>query len=301
MALSYPIDQGPCCPACVCKESHSRGVWDSPEGRYELYECTRCRLHYSWPMRPGSAEYYAEYYGGCGFYEAREISRLQSLKKILKWDWRIREFHELGLPKGALLDVGCGLGEMVRAATLLGYKAFGVDMDEKAIAVAKRVGIPNVAVGKAEDCKEGSFQIITCLDVLEHLQDPVGVLGSFATCLAPDGKVVISLPVWDHGPFLYCRRRDNPPHHLTVWTETAIMALAERAGYVVLRMIRKPYGGDDFIVRCRFEWAWINRQIFPVKVLRRLLLLGFVAFATMLRVSLRCKGSSILALLGLQR
>jgi SAM-dependent methyltransferase len=244
-------------------------------------------------MRPGTAEFY----DSCPFYAAREEYRLLTLQKILKRDWRIREFFRMGLPKGRLLDVGCGHGEVVRAASLMGYEAFGVDMDEKAIAVARRIGIPNVSVGMAEDCKEGPFQIITCLDVLEHLQDPVGVLSNFAKSLAPRGKVAISLPAWDRGPFLYCAGTDNPPHHLTMWTETAVKAFADRAGYTVEQMKRKPYHGEDFMVRCRHEWAWINRDIFPVKVLRRLLLPGFIVFGAALRVLCQYKGFSILGLL----
>jgi 2-polyprenyl-3-methyl-5-hydroxy-6-metoxy-1,4-benzoquinol methylase len=248
-------------------------------------------------MRPGSPEFYAS----CRFYASREAYRLLSLDKILKRDWRIREFYKWDIPRGRLLDVGCGHGEFVRAAGLLGYQAFGVDMDEKAIAVARRIGIANVTVGRAEDCKEGPFQVITCFDVLEHLEDPVAVVRSFATSLAPNGRIVISLPAWDCGPFLLCPDADNPPHHLTLWTETAVKALADRTGLAVLKMTRMPYCGQNWIVRCRHECAWINRDVLPIKVLRRLLLAVFTPAAALFRVLFHWKGYSLLALLAPNR
>ena len=293
MSLSYPTEQGPSCPACTSGAFSHQGTWKSVQGDYDLYKCGDCRLRFSWPMQPGSADFYAS----CPFYSARPQYRLLSLKKILSRDWRIRQFRALNLPKGRLLDVGCGHGEMVRAASLMGYEAFGVDMDEKAIAIARKLGIPNVSVGRAEDSKEGPFDIVTCLDVLEHLQNPVGVLRDFGSALAPGGCIVISVPAWDRGPFLCCVGTDNPPHHLTMWTETAVNALAVRAGYDVVEMIRKPYSGQDFMVRCRHEWPWINRDIFVVKALRRLLMVPFVASAALLRTLLQCQGATLLAVL----
>jgi SAM-dependent methyltransferase len=291
MTLSYPVDRGPICPVCLSGQAKGRGVWTSETGPYDLYACGRCRVHYSWPMIPASTEFY----GSCSFYEAREFFRLRPLRRISLRDWRIRAFRRLELPEGRLLDVGCGHGEMVWAATQMGHEAFGVDMDEKAVAVARRLGIPNVTVGRAEDSPAGPFDIVTSFDVLEHLQDPVLVLSGISRILAPGGHVVIAVPAWDKGPFLHIPKADNPPHHLTMWTETAVEALADRAGFRVERLIRKPYGGYDFIVVLLHRWSRFGRDTLAAKASRRLVLAVSVVKSAVLRALFRFKGGTILA------
>jgi len=89
MPLSYSSEGGACCPACVSEDSRFVQDWPLRWGRYELYQYTACRLRYAWPMRPGSAEFYAS----CPTSVSREGHRLPGLEKILQRDWRIREFR----------------------------------------------------------------------------------------------------------------------------------------------------------------------------------------------------------------
>jgi len=289
----HPEGPAPSCAACGASACRTLGFYESSEGRFDLYECAACRLHFVWPMRAGSSAFYAR----CPFYSARQGYRLLSLEKILRRDWRIRQFQKLDLPKGKLLDVGCGHGETVRAASRMGYEAFGVDLDERAIEIARRVGIANVSVGLAENAQGGPFDVITILDVLEHLENPVGVLRDLKKVLKPQGALVVAVPAWDHGPFV-SDSADNPPHHLTLWTESALQAIAERAGYRVSQMLRKPYTGTDYMVTCRHTIPLMNRDILPVKALRRLLEFAvFLPIGALIRVATRCKGRTLLAVL----
>ncbi|ENO12279.1 methylase involved in ubiquinone/menaquinone biosynthesis [Thermoplasmatales archaeon SCGC AB-539-C06] len=73
-----------------------------------------------------------------------------------------------------LLDIGCGTGFLLRAASLKGLETFGVDVSEEAIKLAKKVSPKSfISVGKGENLKfeDNAFDYITCLGSLEHFLD----------------------------------------------------------------------------------------------------------------------------------
>ena len=99
-----------------------------------------------------------------------------------------------------IVDIGCGGGILSEAMAKKGGIVTGIDMAEKAIAVAKLHQIESkttvdyklmTAEELAED-EVGSFDIITCLEMLEHVPDPSKVIQSCADLLKPGGSVYFS-------------------------------------------------------------------------------------------------------------
>jgi ubiquinone/menaquinone biosynthesis C-methylase UbiE len=81
----------------------------------------------------------------------------------------------LGAQKGEmLLDVSCGTGYLLLAASQRGLKTFGIDISSEAVRVAQTVS-PNsaISVGKGEDLEfdDDTFDYVTCLGALEHFLD----------------------------------------------------------------------------------------------------------------------------------
>ncbi len=73
-----------------------------------------------------------------------------------------------------ILDVACGTGFLLKAATKRGLVTFGVDISEEAIKTTKTVSPKSVVfVGKGEDLKfeDNTFDYVTCLGALEHFLD----------------------------------------------------------------------------------------------------------------------------------
>ena len=70
------------------------------------------------------------------------------------------------------LDVGCGKGYGLLALRLLGYEAYGFDINPDNIVYAKSLGFEDVLVYNLEDGIpfHGNFDLITCFDVLEHVR-----------------------------------------------------------------------------------------------------------------------------------
>ncbi len=114
-----------------------------------------------------------------------------SEKEIKKWydqrhtalgenAWRPFEAYSIFLDYlnvkagGKLLDIGCGTGCLIKAATQRGLQTYGADISEEGVKIAKRIS-PNskIIVGKGEDLKfpDNFFDYVVCLGALEHFLD----------------------------------------------------------------------------------------------------------------------------------
>lgn len=113
---------------------------------------------------------------------------------------RLRQFH-LGqlMPKGGgrLLDVGCGVGYMMRALGN-GYECVGLEYDFEALKSNRENGLPNMARASAGEIpfKTASFDVVVCSELLEHMPgDEDGkVLSEIGRVTKPGGRVFITVP-----------------------------------------------------------------------------------------------------------
>ena len=99
-----------------------------------------------------------------------------------------------------VLDVGCGGGLLAEGMAAQGAKVTGIDLSEKSLAVARlhllesgrQVDYRHVAVEElAAECP-GSFDVVTCLEMLEHVPDPGSVVAACAQLAKPGGQVFFS-------------------------------------------------------------------------------------------------------------
>ena len=105
------------------------------------------------------------------------------------------------LPAGAklrVLDVGCGVGRFLTHLKELGHEAEGVEISEASCREATARG-HRVMRGSAEDLrahglKDGAFNAISYLDVLEHLFNPAATLAHAAPFLVPGGVFIVCVP-----------------------------------------------------------------------------------------------------------
>ncbi|MDF7669849.1 bifunctional 2-polyprenyl-6-hydroxyphenol methylase/3-demethylubiquinol 3-O-methyltransferase UbiG [Orbaceae bacterium ESL0721] len=98
-----------------------------------------------------------------------------------------------------VLDVGCGGGILSESLAKLGANVTGIDLAEESLLVARdhakqsslNIIYKNIAI---EDlAKEGeAYDIITCMELLEHVPDPSSIIQACAKLLKPDGKLFLS-------------------------------------------------------------------------------------------------------------
>lgn len=110
----------------------------------------------------------------------------------------IRSFAELGGKR--VVDVGCGGGILSEGLARAGAQVVGIDLAEELLDIAKshadESGIEadyrRISAEALAEAEPGSFDIVTCMEMLEHVPDPASVVRACAKLVKPGGRVFFS-------------------------------------------------------------------------------------------------------------
>ncbi len=112
---------------------------------------------------------------------------------------------------GVTLDVGCGDGLFSHLFAQLGCNVVGIDPEPEGVAQATKMcqtqsypdphGAPEFRVGRGDDIPfdNATVACVTLFDVIEHLDNPIGVLREIDRVLAPGGTFICVTPAWQFG------------------------------------------------------------------------------------------------------
>ena len=130
-----------------------------------------------------------------------------------------------------ILDVGCGTGANLEMLKQYG-EAEGVDVSDDALEFCRKKGL-KVHKGLAEELpfEDETFDLVTALDVVEHLDDDVAGLKEMHRILKKDGKTLIFVPafMWLWGV------QDDISNHRIRYTRKEIVERLEKAGFEIER------------------------------------------------------------------
>lgn len=131
-----------------------------------------------------------------------------------------------------ILDMGCGTGKNLETLNKIG-SAYGIDSSLQAIKFCKRRGLTNLSIEKADKTKlpEGSFDLITALDVLEHTDDSK-TLKEIRRILRRNGLVIITVPAL---PLLWSKW-DDVLHHKRRYTKKSLKKALENNNFQTLQI-----------------------------------------------------------------
>ena len=129
-----------------------------------------------------------------------------------------------------ILDVGCGTGANLKMLADYG-KAEGVDISPQAVDYCRERGLDSVKLGAVENLpyENGSFELVTALDVIEHLDDDVSGLREMRRVLRPDGRILLFVPAF---MFLW-GVQDDVSNHRRRYTLPSLLKAVDEAGFSV--------------------------------------------------------------------
>lgn len=99
-----------------------------------------------------------------------------------------------------VLDVGCGGGILAESMSAVGADVTGIDLSEKALSVARlhlfesghKVDYRLVSAEAFADENPAAFDVVTCMEMLEHVPDPASTIAACARLVKPGGHVFFS-------------------------------------------------------------------------------------------------------------
>ncbi|MFO1264544.1 MAG: class I SAM-dependent methyltransferase [Rhodoferax sp.] len=161
------------------------------------------------------------------------------------------------LPRGLLVDVGCGNGEKLEIARQLGWQTLGLELDASAVQAARHRGL---------EIREGGFELlaqlglqadcIVCSHVLEHVHQPLELLRLLRQALKPSGTLLLSTP----NARSHLRSHYGPnwrgleaPRHLAIPAQQWLVRTLEAQGFVC-----DPVASVD--LECAVESERISRR-----------------------------------------
>ncbi|MBH8578880.1 bifunctional 2-polyprenyl-6-hydroxyphenol methylase/3-demethylubiquinol 3-O-methyltransferase UbiG [Bisbaumannia pacifica] len=228
--------------------------------------------------------------------DAAEIAKFEALANRW-WDseGEFKPLHEInplrldfidarvGLAGKSVIDVGCGGGILAESMAHRGARVTGIDMGEAPLAVARlHLAESGVAVDYRQASAEemaaeapGQYDVVTCLEMLEHVPDPAAVVRACMTLVKPGGDVFFStinrnpkayafailgaeyvLRLLPKGTHEY--RKFIRPAELSRWAREAELKVCEQSGLVYQPLTRR-YRLDardvsvNYLMHCRRE------------------------------------------------
>lgn len=148
-----------------------------------------------------------------------------------------------------VLDVGCGTGAVLEEFSRR-YKAYGIDFSQQAIDFCRQRGLTNVRLGSLDAFpSDQRFNLITMFDVVEHVEDDLGLLKEAHSRLERGGHLLVAVPAYQ---WLWSKH-DEVLHHKRRYTQSSLATVFENAGFQIEHVTH------------------FNALLFPLAVLRRVI------------------------------
>ena len=148
----------------------------------------------------------------------------------------MRIINRLQKKKGRMLDIACSTGMLLDIGRKEGWKVEGIELSQWAVDLARKRG-HKVQTKKLEDMhfKENSFDLITMFGIIEHVPDPLAFLGEVKRIIAPDGLVVITIPIGNAFKEKVMKKDYYCLQHLTYYTPQTFRMALLKAGFDIIR------------------------------------------------------------------
>ena len=227
---------------------------------YALVKCAACGLTFAAPMASPGGRWYDLAYGGL------------DVKGEYRWEYDV--VLGAATKDDRVFELGCGGGVFLRACRKRGIEARGTDFSQRAVDACRTAGLNATVADEAAALRVDGppATVVGAFHVLEHLPQPEDVFRQAAAVSGPSATLWVSVPSDRRFARVHGQREplDEPPHHLTQWTEAAFTAIAERCGWRLESVQREPFSWRAALWSSTSRWrvykglanqGWLRRPV----------------------------------------
>ncbi len=169
-------------------------------------------------------------------------------------------------PRG-ILDIGSGAGTISLYLGDLGYRVVGIDVSSVAVSISKQ-SVQDLSIDDRVELvhtdldsytTKDKFDLILCLEVIEHTDDDEGLLSRAGELLNPEGLLIVSTPL-KTAPLTrlgMTRRFDSSVGHLRRYGKEQIVSIIMQAGYIVDHCVKT----EGIVRNALFIFPWLNSLV----------------------------------------
>jgi SAM-dependent methyltransferase len=195
---------------------------------FEMMACTHCGTLFTARLPLATdAKDYGEFYA-----QSRDVAVPAFV--LGRLEETVGAFERYRSAANSWLDIGCGTGTLLQAATNRGWQPVGTEVAAAAVESVRAAGL-DARFGQAGDLDlpQAHFDVVSLIEVIEHVDDPDGLLADAARLVRPGGAVYLTTPNGRSLAARLLRLRWStvvPPEHLQLFSARGLSAALRRAG-----------------------------------------------------------------------
>jgi len=224
----------------ICGSTNVKFFERSKRYNFDVFMCSDCKVGFRYPM-PGEEEierfYSKDYYLGNNYYSYLDERKVKGSSFV--WRGRLNKLLQVyksfnNIKPSNILDIGCSFGGLLLEASKLGLKPYGVEISSYSSSYAKRRGIEVFERSLEDvDLPESFFDIVTMIEVIEHLSDPFKSVEKVFDSLKKGGVFLVQTAnilgvqsiFWGGNYHYYL------PGHLYYFSNTGLRKLLKAVGF----------------------------------------------------------------------
>lgn len=242
--------------AClVCGSEQSRYV--GQKNHFELWKCLHCQTiftcdHAQQEVLQGL---YDHYYDGAHFEIHPVVAH--SLERVVFSFERFRRTNKI-------LDIGFGEGGLLQIAERQGWQCYGTEISPRSLEYGAQQGwiVTDNADSDPRFTPQG-FDVVTMIELLEHIPNPQQILQAAARWLRPGGLLYLTTP---NARSLNQRVLGlewsvvAPPEHLAIWTPKGLRHALSKTGFQDVRIRTEGLNPYEILAHWRSQKEAVNRN-----------------------------------------
>jgi SAM-dependent methyltransferase len=182
-------------------------------------------------------------------YSAYKPTRFGPMAKIRQWNFQTKIRDAIGKRKvDSWLDFGCGAGELVLVVKSLGVeKVFGCDFSDTFFEELRGNGVVCFLSNELSRLDDNSLDVVSMLQVIEHLRDPRRELDAIKSKLKIGGVLIVETPSPSGLDFKLGKNKTwggwHAPRHFFIFSQIQLIEILEECGFKVIstKHIPSPY------------------------------------------------------------